>query len=78
MRQLIADLLQKDPNMRPYAGEIMDTVSDMVYKSQANRFIVEDAIINQDELHSGLITNGAGLGLHRVQKFVIQRIPFLY
>lgn len=65
----IADLLQKDPNMRPYASEVMDTVTDLIYKTQANLYTMDDVFGQNEDVMSGDITNGYGLAPQRLQKF---------
>ena len=68
LRQLITDLLQKDPDRRPYAYEVLDTVADLVHKTQCDKFANIAAERIQYELFSGCITNGYGIGLGHQQQ----------
>lgn len=56
--------------MRPYASEVMDTVTDLVFKTQANLYTMDDVFRQNEDVMSGDITNGCGLA-PRLQKFVI-------
>ncbi|KAI1280678.1 Serine/threonine-protein kinase Nek8 [Halotydeus destructor] len=75
LKQLVTDLLQKEPDRRPYAYEVQDTVADLVYKTQISPFA--DYKSNM-ELFSGAITNGAGQGLQQMQSSLKQTRSIVY
>lgn len=64
--QLIRDLLQRDPDRRPYAHEVLETVDDLMYKSQCELLGGQNDIVC--DVVSGAITNGFGIGFNRMQQ----------